>query len=96
LSITNGSVFAFEEVVLDFVPWPFVFAPEANLDSEASVSLHREAREKRLSNILASHQRGDPDKISASSTTIAPHTDEELQCKVVNSVEVEKEWLEGG
>jgi hypothetical protein len=30
--------------VLDFRPWPFVFAPVGNLDSEASVSDHRKAR----------------------------------------------------
>lgn len=45
LSITNGSVFAFEEVVVDFVPWPFVFASEGNLNSEASVSFQRKNRE---------------------------------------------------
>ena len=78
------------------MPWPFVFAPEGNLDSKASVSTHREAGEELVSNVLASHQRGDPDEIGASGTAIAPHTDEELQCKVVDSVEAEEVWLEGG
>ena len=42
MSITNGSIFAFEKIVLDFVPWSFVFTSEGNLDSKANVSLHRE------------------------------------------------------
>ena len=42
MSITNGSVFAFQEIVLNFMPWSFVFASEGNFDSKASVSLYRE------------------------------------------------------
>jgi len=50
---------------------------------------------KDLSNVLAGHQRGDSNEISAGGTAVAPHTDEEPHGEVVDSVKIEEEWLEG-
>src|SRR5260221_6012617 len=77
------------------MPWPFVLPPEGNLHSEASVSIQRKFGGESLSNVLASHQRGDSIEIISSSSAIAPHTNEELRGKVVDFVEVKEKRLEG-